>query len=63
MPIIHIHMLSGRSVDQKRELVAKVTSTVTEVIGVDAKNVHIILHESEMENASNGGVLFLDSRK
>jgi len=63
MPIIHIHMISGRSLDQKRKLVAEVTSTVTEVIGVNEKDVHIMLHESETENASTGGVLLFDSRK
>jgi 4-oxalocrotonate tautomerase len=56
-------MISGRSLDQKRKLVANVTSTVTEAIGVNEDDVHIILHESEAENASTGGVLLLDSRK
>jgi 4-oxalocrotonate tautomerase len=63
MPIVHIHILKGRSIDRKRELAEKVTSAVTESIGVDRETVHVLLHESELENAAKGGILFADSRK
>jgi len=63
MPIIHIHMISGRSIDQKRTLVSKVTAAVTESIGTPEETVSIVLHESELENLSKGGLLRADSRK
>jgi 4-oxalocrotonate tautomerase len=63
MPIIHIHIISGRSLDQKRMLVSKVTSAVTETIGTAEESVHIVLHESEAENVSKGGVLRADLRE
>jgi 4-oxalocrotonate tautomerase len=63
MPIVHIHILKGRSIDRKRELAEKVTSAVTESIGVDRETVHVLLHESEVENVAKSGILFADSRK
>jgi 4-oxalocrotonate tautomerase len=63
MPIVHIHIVKGRSIDKKRELAEKVTSAVTESIGVDRETVHVLLHESEVENVAKGGILFVDSRK
>jgi 4-oxalocrotonate tautomerase len=63
MPIVHIHIVKGRSIDKKRELAKKVTSAVTESIGVDRETVHVLLHESEVENVAKGGILFVDSRK
>ena len=63
MPIVHVHMVVGRSIEQKRSLVEKITATLTETINVNEENVHIILHESPAENASTGGVLLFDARK
>jgi 4-oxalocrotonate tautomerase len=63
MPIVHIHMVKGRSIEKKRELAEKVTSAVTESIGVNRETVEVLLHESEVENVAKGGILFADSRK
>jgi 4-oxalocrotonate tautomerase len=63
MPIVHIHMVKGRSIEKKRELVEKVTSAVTETIGVVRDTVEVLLHECEVENVAKGGILFADSRK
>ena len=57
MPIVHIHMISGRSLDQKKTLVSKVTDAVTESIGTAEEDTHVVLHELETENVSKGGVL------
>jgi 4-oxalocrotonate tautomerase len=63
MPIVHIHMMKGRSIEKKRELAEKVTSALTESIGVNRETVEVLLHESEVENVAKGGILFADSRK
>jgi 4-oxalocrotonate tautomerase len=63
MPIVHIHLVKGRTVDQKRKLAEKVTAAVTETIGVKIDTVEVLLHEVEAENVAKGGVLFVDSRK
>ncbi|MDK2882619.1 MAG: 4-oxalocrotonate tautomerase, partial [Bacillota bacterium] len=36
MPIVQIDLLEGRTVEQKRQLVAKVTEAITESLGVPA---------------------------
>jgi 4-oxalocrotonate tautomerase len=63
MPIVHIHMVKGRSIEKKRELAEKVTSVLTETIGVNRDTVEILLHEIEVDNVAKGGILFADSRK
>ena len=63
MPIVHIHLVKGRSIEKKRELAEKVTSALTETIGVNRDTVEILLHEIEVDNVAKGGILFADSRK
>ena len=63
MPIVHIHLVKGRSIEKKRELAEKVTSALTETIGVNRATVEILLHEIEVDNVAKGGILFADSRK
>jgi 4-oxalocrotonate tautomerase len=63
MPVVHIHLMKGRSIEKKRELAEKVTSALTETIGVNRDTVEILLHEIEVDNVAKGGILFVDSRK
>jgi 4-oxalocrotonate tautomerase len=63
MPVVHIHLVKGRSIEKKRELAEKVTSALTETIGVNRDTVEILLHEIEVDNVAKGGILFADSRK
>jgi 4-oxalocrotonate tautomerase len=63
MPVVHIHLMKGRSIEKKRELAEKVTSALTETIGVNRDTVEILLHEIEVDNVAKGGILFADSRK
>jgi len=60
MPRITIQAFRGRSVDQKRELVRRITADVVEVFGTTPDAVQILLQESDPENFSKGGVLELD---
>ncbi len=61
MPIVHIHMLEGRTLDQKRELVRTVTEAVVKSVDAAPERVHIVLHEMERENFGEAGVLNADS--
>ena len=63
MPIIHVHMFEGRSLEQKRKLVANMTEAV--VISLDTKpeSVRIILHELSRHNIAEAGVLAGDKKK
>ena len=63
MPIVQIHLIKGRTVEQKRNLVKKVTDAVCETISVPADAVEVILSEMERENYAKAGTLHLDQKK
>jgi 4-oxalocrotonate tautomerase len=63
MPIIHIHLIEGRSIDQKRALVQKVTDAVCESVNVTPDHVKIILHDMERHDYATAGILKLDEQK
>lgn len=60
MPIIHVHLIEGRSVDQKRALVKKVTEAVCETVSVTPDHVKIILHDMTRHDYATAGVLKMD---
>ena len=62
MPILQVEMLKGRTLDQKREMVKKVTDAVTETLNCPKEAVRIIIREMESENFANAGVLKSDSK-
>jgi len=55
MPIAEIHLLEGRTVEQKRMLIAKVTQAMCESVDVKPELVRIILHEMPKEHFGIGG--------
>ena len=57
MPIIHVHMLEGRSQDLKKKLVANMTDAVVKSLDVKPDAVRIILHDMAKSNYSVAGVL------
>ena len=63
MPILQIHILKGRSLDQKRALAKSVTSAVTESLNCNADQVRIIIYEMEHEDFATAGVLASDKEK
>ncbi|MCC7359277.1 MAG: tautomerase family protein [Anaerolineales bacterium] len=60
MPTIRIEMWSGRTLDQKRVLVKKVTEAVVEALAVQPQEVKIRIVEAEKEDYAVGGVLRSD---
>ena len=61
MPKIIIEMLEGRSLEQKRELVRRVTQDVSETARIAPEEIHIIIHENSRENVAQNGKLFCDN--
>ena len=55
MPIVQVNMLVGRTVEQKRRLVAGITSAVTESLGVQAETVRVMIHEMGKDDYAIGG--------
>ncbi len=62
MPILQVELLKGRTVEQKREMVRKVTDAVTETLNCPKEVVSIIIREMELENFAKAGILKIDSK-
>lgn len=56
MPVVTIKMIEGRTDDQKRNLVEKVTSAISETVNAPKENVTIIIEEMKKEHYAVGGV-------
>lgn len=62
MPILQVEILKGRTMEQKREMVRKVTDAVTETLNCPKEAVRIIIREMEFENFAKAGILKADSK-
>ncbi len=60
MPIIQVHLIEGRSVDQKRKLVSEMTSAVVKSLDVPPDAVRIILQDMSKEDYAIAGKLKID---
>jgi 4-oxalocrotonate tautomerase len=60
MPVVQVHLKSGRTVEQKREIVRRMTNTLVEVCGSVEDRVHVIINEVEEESWGRGGQLLSD---
>jgi 4-oxalocrotonate tautomerase len=60
MPTIQIDMIAGRTLDQKREMVRKVTEAVVESIACPPESVSIIIRENPKEHLAKAGKLLSD---
>ena len=61
MPTVQIGMYPGRTLDQKRELVQRVTRAVCDALGIDPDTVRPTIVENELHNVALGGVLSSDA--
>lgn len=57
MPIVQIEMFEGRTLEQKKKMVEKVTQAIVETVGAKPENVSIIIREMAKENYARGGQL------
>jgi len=55
MPIIVAHILAGRCVEKKAELIRNLTDTVATTLGAPVESVRIILSEMPKEHYGIGG--------
>ncbi len=60
MPIVQVELLEGRTLEQKRLLVEKVTQAIVDSIGAPAENITIIIRDMSKENFSKSGKLACD---
>ncbi|WP_404428543.1 2-hydroxymuconate tautomerase [Sutcliffiella horikoshii] len=56
MPITHIHLLEGRSIEQKQKLIQNVTQAISHTLGTAPEQVRVLIMEIPKENWGTGGV-------
>jgi 4-oxalocrotonate tautomerase len=62
MPNIFIEMIEGRTIEQKRELVKKITSVIVDVLKVESGTVAIRILNVKREDWAKGGELWIDRK-
>jgi len=60
MPIVQIEMLEGRTLEQKRMLVEKVTDAISQSVNCPKESVTIILREMSHQHLAKAGKLKCD---
>ena len=60
MPIVHVEMFEGRTLDQKRAMVTEMTEVIVRTINCKAEDVKIVIRDLKKENLAEGGSLAID---
>jgi 4-oxalocrotonate tautomerase len=60
MPLVTVHLLEGRTLDQKRRLVARITDALIEEAGARREMIQVRFLEVSKEDWGRGGLLGLD---
>ena len=63
MPVIQITLSKGRTVEQKRELVQKITEESARILKTKNEKIRILIYEVEGENWADAGILGLDMKE
>jgi len=63
LPLVQITMLSGRTTEQKRKLVERITDVLVEEAGARREAVVVTFHEVSRESYASGGVLLADQTR
>lgn len=63
MPEILVYAVEGRSAEQKRTLMVKITEAVVESFGVDKDRVVVSVIETKAADKTRGGVLYSERKK
>jgi 4-oxalocrotonate tautomerase len=63
MPIVQVYLYSGKSKEQKNELVKRISRDFEEVVGVKPESLHILFHDMEKENWGFAGTLASEATK
>jgi len=63
MPMVQITMLQGRTAEQKRKIVKRVTDALAEEAGARREAIIVAFHEVSKESYASGGELMADKIK
>lgn len=61
MPTLHLDMLPGRSVEQKREFVREVTKVTAQTLACPPESIDILIHEVPRDGWAKAGKLMVDA--
>jgi 4-oxalocrotonate tautomerase len=56
MPFAQIHLIEGRTEEQKRAVIEKVTQALVEAVGAPRENVRVLITDVPKENWGIAGV-------
>ena len=62
MPTYHVEMMEGRTIEQKKKLVAEITRVSVDILGGVADSVDVIITDLKRENWATGGKLWSEPR-
>ena len=62
MPIVVVNIKEGRTLEQKRDMVANVTEALCETMEVPKPSVRIIINEMANDNFAIAGTLICDNQ-
>ena len=62
MPTYHVEMMEGRTLEQKKKLVAELTRVSVEVLAVTPESVDVIITDIKRENWATGGTLWSEKK-
>ena len=60
MPTYHIEMMEGRTIEQKKQLVAEITRVSVEILGGSPESVDILITDVKRENWATDGKLWTE---
>lgn len=60
MPFVTIELVEGRTLEQKREMVRRVTDAVAGVCGLPGSRVHVFVRDLARDEYANDGTLLCD---
>jgi 4-oxalocrotonate tautomerase family enzyme len=61
MPVVTVELWPGRSVNQKRRLVAAITEAMVEYAGAGSEHLHVIIHDVAKDSWGRDGRLGIDN--
>ncbi len=60
MPTLHVELMEGRTVEQKRALAQALTQAVCETLGSKPESVDILMYDIKRQDWATGGELWVD---
>jgi 4-oxalocrotonate tautomerase len=61
MPFVEVHMIAGRTDEQKRALTKAITEALVVHANASPDHLHVVINEFTKENWARAGVLLSDS--